>query len=184
MDTIVQADDPVLRNKAKPVAKKDITSPKIAEIITHMKKALKAENFGVALAAPQIGESLRIFIISGKVFAEESPDDEPQKQTPPDRVFINPEITRRSRTKAEMSEGCLSVRGKYGTVLRNEKVTLKAYDETVKVVNYNGTGLLGHIFQHECDHLDGVLYTDKAMHLEEDEDIQSARTKLKNKHGI
>ena len=183
-DPIVQEGEPVLRGKAKPVAKKDISSPKIVKIIARMKKALAKEAFGVALAAPQIGEPLRIFVIAGKVFAQEIKEGEKALPMPPDRVFINPEITRLSRKKIEMSEGCLSVRGKYGTVMRHEKASIKALDENGKAITYHGAGLVGHIFQHECDHLEGVLYTDKAIRLEEDEDMQSARTKIKQKHGV
>ena len=198
-DPIVQAGDPVLRGTAKAVAKKDIGSAKINKIIARMKKALAAEDFGVAIAAPQIGEPLRIFVVSGKAFVPPRQDGEnglveaeptrgpfrqPDEEVPADRVFINPEITRLSRKKYEMSEGCLSVRGKYGTVMRHEKATIKALGEDGKPVTYHGAGLVGHIFQHECDHLDGILYTDKAIQLEEDEDMQSARTKIKEKHGV
>src|SRR3989344_383460 len=200
-DPIVQAGDPVLRGTAKAVAKKDIGSAKINKIIARMKKALAAEDFGVAIAAPQIGEPLRIFVVAGKAFetktkpprqkvlgsAPPQPDhfvEEVSSSQLPDRVFINPEITRLSRKKYEMSEGCLSVRGKYGTVVRHEKASIKALDENGKTITYHGSGLVGHIFQHECDHLEGILYTDKAVHLEEDEDIQSARVKLKEKHGV
>ena len=190
-DPVVQVGDPVLRQKAKPVAKKDITSPAIARIITRMKKVLADESFGVAIAAPQVGEALRIFVVAGKAFEptvseDEKPIDTEEKKVSvlPDRVFINPEITRLSRAKKEMSEGCLSVRGKYGTVIRHEKATIKAFDETGKAITYHGAGLIGHIFQHECDHLDGILYIDKAVRLEEDEDLQGARKKLKEKHGV
>ena len=71
-DPIVQAGALVLRQKAKPVAKKDITSPAIKKIIAHMKKALSCEDFGVAIAAPQIGQPLRIFVIAGKAFLSSS----------------------------------------------------------------------------------------------------------------
>ena len=80
-----------------------------------------------------------------------------------------------------MEEGCLSVRHKYGTVVRHEKATVKALDENGKPLTYHGTGLVAHIFQHECDHLDGVLYIDKAVELEEDEDLKSARQKLRER---
>lgn len=99
-------------------------------------------------------------------------------------VFINPEITRLSKKKKEMSEGCLSVRGSYGTVMRHERATVKALDEHGKPFTYHASGLIAHIFQHEVDHLDGILYIDKAVKLEEDEDIPSAREKLKTKHNI
>lgn len=186
-DPVVQVGDPVLRAVAKPVAKKDIASPKVRKVIAAMKKALAKEEYGVAIAAPQIGESLRIFVVAGKVFdeePEEGAEPDPNKEPHPDRTFINPQITRLSRKKLEMSEGCLSVRGKYGTVMRHEKASIKALDEDGKTITYHGTGLIGHIFQHECDHLDGVLYIDKAIRLEEDEDMKSAREKLKEKHGI
>ncbi|HUD02503.1 MAG TPA: peptide deformylase [Candidatus Paceibacterota bacterium] len=189
-DPIVQAGALVLRQKAKPVAKKDITSPAIKKIIAHMKKALSKEDFGVAIAAPQIGEALRIFVIAGKAFLTDEDkkafeeDEHADRDVPPDLVFINPELTRLSRKQKEMSEGCLSVRGKYGTVMRHEKATIKAFDETGKAFIYHGSGLIGHIFQHEYDHLDGILYTDKAVKLEEDQDLKSAREKLKQKHNI
>lgn len=207
-DPIVQAGDPVLRMKASPVPKKDITSRKIVGLINKMKKALAQEEFGVAIAAPQIGVPLRIFVVAGNVFepderghenglaspagpASGAQDEEtrgpfrgaarPARQ---DRVFINPELTRLSRKKVERSEGCLSVRGKYGTVMRHEKATLKAQNERGDIITYHGAGLVGHVFQHECDHLDGILYIDKTVRLEEDEDMQTAREKLKEKHGV
>jgi len=198
-DPIVQAGAPVLKAVAAPVPKKDITSRKIKAVIAKMKKALAKEDFGVAIAAPQIGVPLRIFVVSGKAFVPPRQDDEnglveakptrgpfrrPDEAVPGDRVFINPEITRLSKKKREMSEGCLSVRGKYGTVLRHEKASIRAQDERGTPITYHGTGLIGHIFQHECDHLDGILYTDKAIRLEEDEDMRGARQKLKDKHGV
>ncbi|MGC9602221.1 MAG: peptide deformylase [Minisyncoccia bacterium] len=186
-DPIVQAGALILRQKAKPVAKKDVTSPAIKKIIARMKKALSKEDFGVAIAAPQIGESLRMFVISGRVFEEKELSEErsdlsahpPQSSalyrrsrpghfSPPDLVFINPELTRLSRKQKEKSEGCLSVRGKYGTVMRHEKATVKALNETGKPFIYHASGLLAHIFQHECDHLEGILYTDKAIKLTDD----------------
>ena len=99
-------------------------------------------------------------------------------------MFINPTLTRLSKKKVEMSEGCLSVRGKYGVVPRHEKATIKALDEQGRATTYHGTGLVGHIFQHECDHLDGILYVDKATRLEKDEDMKSARVRIKEKHGL
>ncbi len=187
-DPVVQEGDLVLRQKAKLVPKKDITSAHVRGVIARMKKILGGEEFGVAIAAPQVGEALRIFVIAGKAFisTEEAKgfEEDTKKKAPPDMVFINPEITRRSRTKKEMSEGCLSVRGKYGTVLRHEKATVKAVDETGKPFTYNGTGLIAHIFQHEYDHLEGILYIDKAVKLEVDVDLKSARKKLLDKNNI
>ncbi|MDE2071607.1 MAG: peptide deformylase [Patescibacteria group bacterium] len=199
MDPIVQSGDPVLRAHAVAVPRKDIASPKIQKLIATMRRALAREEYGVALAAPQLGQSVRMFVIAGKVFAEEDggavpaePRSADAKQTtrsgagtaPEDMVFINPEIIRLSRKKVEMSEGCLSVRGKYGTVLRHEKATIKALDEFGKEFTYHGAALLGHIFQHEVDHLNGILYTDKVLKLEEDDELTGARAKLNKKYGV
>lgn len=172
-DPVVQIGDPVLRAHALPVATKDITSPRVKRVIARMKAVLAKEEFGVAIAAPQIGESLRIFVVAGKVLKEEGVEE-----TPRDMAFINPQITRRSRTTREMSEGCLSVRNKYGTVVRHEKVSIKAQDEDGSPLTYHGAGLLAHIFQHECDHLDGVLYVDKAVTLETDEEWKNTRERV------
>lgn len=165
-DPIVQEGDPVLRKTAKPVPKKDIGSPALAKVIKRMHAALAPEKYGVAIAAPQIGESLRIFVVAGRVFKEEVEEGEEDTQPmPPNRVYINPEIARASRKKNAESEGCLSVRNIYGTVMRHEKVTLKALDEKGNTITENASGLLGHIFQHEVDHLGGILFIDKATNL-------------------
>lgn len=165
-DPVVQAGASVLRERAKPVLKKEFNTSALCTLIASMSKTLAGEQFGVAIAAPQVGVSKRLFVVAGRVFKEEGEDT--NSHTPPDRVFINPEIIRLSRKKKEMSEGCLSVRGKYGTVLRHEKASVRAYDEKGILFTYHGTGLLAHIFQHECDHLEGILYIDKATSLRDE----------------
>ncbi len=170
-DPVVQEGAPVLRQVALPVAKKDIGGLAVKRVISRMKKVLAGEEFGVAIAAPQVGVSLRIFVVAGRaMLPEDAPEDTP---APADLVFINPEISRLSRAKKEMSEGCLSVRGKYGTVLRHQKATVKALTEEGKPFTYNGTGLMSHIFQHECDHLEGLLYIDKAVKLVDDPKVNA-----------
>lgn len=176
-DPIVQAGNPVLRQKAGLVAKKEFGSAALKKLLTRMKKALAKEPFGVALAAPQVGESVRLFIIAGKAFVSPAEQDDEGAPAPPDRVFINPELIRLSKTKKEMSEGCLSVRGTYGTVMRHQKASVRAHDERGKEFIYNGSGLIAHIFQHEMDHLEGVLYTDKAKKLTTDAERASLRKK-------
>jgi peptide deformylase len=182
-DSITQSGAAVLREKAKPVARKDIGSTKIKNLIKKMRKTLAPEDNGVAIAAPQVGESLRIFLVAGKVFSDESaaqnsapahpPASEagrrsrPQNSVSPDMVFINPEIIRASRKKKSMSEGCLSVRDVFGTVLRHEKASVRALDEKGELFTYHGSGLLAQIFQHETDHLNGILFIDKAEKLDE-----------------
>lgn len=118
----------------------------------------------MALAAPQIGESLRIFIVNASVVEaiKKGTEYTPDKQAAKDIIFINPELTKLSKQKRPMEEGCLSVRWLYGRVLRSEKATVVAYDETGKKFQKGASGLLAQVFQHEIDHLDGILFTDKA----------------------
>lgn len=155
---IIQAIDPILREIAKPVSKKDISSRTVRGLVRRMSELLKKEQFGVALAAPQVGAPMRLFIVAGKIFGPKEKD----------RTFINPEITRRSRKKFELPEGCLSVRGKYGTVERHEKTSIRAYDEKGRLFVHHASGLIAQIFQHEIDHLEGILYTDRAVLLHDE----------------
>ncbi len=166
MIPIVQEGEKVLRQKAKPVALEEVASKEIKKILNDMKKALHATSDGVAIAAPQIGVSLQIFIVAGKVFdIQEGIYEEDKPVIHPDQVYINPEITKLSRKKEEMEEGCLSVRGVYGKIKRSNKATVTAYDETGKKFSRGGSGLLAQIFQHETDHLHGTLFIDTAYEL-------------------
>ena len=139
---IVQIGDEVLRKKSFPVPE---INAKIIELLDDMKETLeKAE--GVGLAAPQVGVLKRIFIISlnGEYYE-----------------CINPEIVKTSGVQVG-EEGCLSVKGKYGTVKRPMKVVVKATDRNGKQFTVKAEGFLARAFCHENDHLDGVLYVDKA----------------------
>ncbi len=166
MVTIVQKDNPVLRQIAKPVAKADFKSEKLAKILRDMKSALDSQSDGVALAAPQIGISLRIFIVSGRVF-EIMYNDEQETKDYPDMVFINPEILKLSKETEILEEGCLSARYLYGKISRAKKAKVRAYDENGKAFEVGGSGLLAQIFQHEIDHLEGRLFIDNATELED-----------------
>lgn len=159
MVTIVQQENPVLRKIAKAVPVKDITSPQIQKIIADMKEALASQKDGVAIAAPQIGQSLRIFAVSSKVLSQADPK---YKHLGDDLICINPVITKRSKKKEEVEEGCLSVRWLYGRIKRSTNVTLKAHDEHGKLFERGAGGLLAQIFQHETDHLEGILFIDEA----------------------
>src|SRR6185436_20556966 len=123
MIPILQKEEKLLRHRSKEVALSDIGSTKISKVIAHMKKALLEQKDGVAIAAPQIGIPLRIFVVSGKVFAEdllqETPDKNKKAKKPDDITFINPEIMKLSKKKAWVPEGCLSVRWLYGKVSRS-----------------------------------------------------------------
>jgi len=174
MIKIVQSEDPVLREVAKEVPLSLIGKPKIKKIINDMIIALNAESDGVAIAAPQIGVSLRIFVVSGRIFDDDFirgqgsiEGDLYKKARQKDMVFINPILKKISKDKKLLSEGCLSVRPIYGKVRRATRATVEAYDENGKKVVKDASGLLAHIFQHETDHLDGVLFIDKAKDLHE-----------------
>lgn len=156
---IVQQENKVLRQTAKDIPLADIGSGKINTVLKNMSEALASCDDGVALAAPQIGLPLRIFIVSGKIFAKK------KGEVPPDMVFINPVIKKMSARKIKMEEGCLSVRWLYGHVRRADKVTVEAYNEKGNKFVKSGGGLLAQIFQHETDHLDGILFTDKATNV-------------------
>lgn len=192
MVTIVQKENPVLREKAEPVNPKDFGSPMLKKILKNMSEAMEKEDDGVAIAAPQIGVPLRIFVVSHRAFefidSEEKNRDKEEDIHPQghpkvkheDMVFINPKITKLSRKKRWMPEGCLSVRWLYGEVTRAEKATVQAYDENGKLFTRGGSGLLAQIFQHETDHLNGVLFIDTARNLEEVTKEEQTRMKEEN----
>ena len=165
---IVQDGDPVLRGVAHPVPVADIGTKKLNDILARMKIALEREQDGVAIAAPQIGVPLRIFIVSHRAFnvVEEGSEVVPDPNAP-DMIVINPEIVKLSRKKLKVPEGCLSVRWLYGNTMRSEKATIRAIDERGKPFTFGGSGLLAQIFQHEVDHLNGILFIDHATEIEE-----------------
>ncbi len=167
MIDIVQKGDPVLRGIAHEVPHADISSAKVKGIIKRMKQALTEQDDSVAIAAPQIGEPLRIFVVSGKVLSKNYPDLEDNEILPPDLVCINPKVTKISKDKKRMPEGCLSVRWLYGNVRRATKATIEAHDEHGKPFSRGGSGLLAQIFQHENDHLNGILFIDSAEDVED-----------------
>ena len=144
----------VLRQIAKQVSPEEINSKKLKAVLTKMRKALYAESDGVAIAAPQVGVSLRIFMV------KDLPAGEAGEKK--DLVFINPEIIKKSQKKKKLEEVCRSLRWLYGEVLRHEKVTLVALNESGEKIKVGAEGLLAQIFQHETDHLNGILFIDKA----------------------
>ena len=182
----------MLREKAAEIPSSEIRGKQIQSLIGEMKALLSKEEYGVALAAPQVGESIQLFIVSGRALARDArnaPDEprqrrgEPHKKEEredvlplPDQVYINPVLTKLSRTKTDKHEGCLSIRGKWGEVPRSEKATIQAYDEHGRKFTRGASGFLAHIFQHEMDHLAGILYTDKARKIYEETESTSRAT--------
>ena len=158
----------MLRKIAKEVPIKEITEKEIQKVIKNMRSALKSQKDGVAIAAPQIGDSLRIFIVSGKVFDIQNNDyDEEMPPISPDLICINPVISKLSKEKSEMEEGCLSVRYLYGKISRSTKSTITAYNDKGEKFTRGASGLLAQVFQHETDHLNGILFIDSAKELVE-----------------
>lgn len=161
MIEIVQDGHKALRKTAEEVSRKEFGTLKLANTIADMNNALNSQDDGVALAAPQIAVSKRIFVVSPKILKDkELPQDLPL-------TYINPVITKISKDKKKMDEGCLSVRPLYGIVKRSSRATVVAKDEMGEEFEVSASGLLAQIFQHEIDHLDGILFIDKATNITE-----------------
>ena len=145
---IVKVGDPVLRKVCRPV---DTVTPRILTLLDDMIDTMRAAD-GVVLAAPQVGVLRRIVVI----------------ETPDEGLFelINPKIIAYSGEQ-ESEEGCLSIPGKWGVTRRPMHVTVRAMNRKGEVVDYTGSGLLAKAFCHELDHLDGKLYIDCAIRMNE-----------------
>ncbi|MFA5392266.1 MAG: peptide deformylase [Candidatus Paceibacterota bacterium] len=139
----------ILRQKSKLV---EHLTKEIRDLIIQMKKIME-DNNGVGLAAPQINVSQRIIIceVDNKFY-----------------TFINPEIIKSSKETLSIEEGCLSLPNTYGEVERPEKIIFKAIDSDGKKIKLKVFGLLARIVQHEIDHLDGILFIDKAKNVVKD----------------
>lgn len=138
-------DNKILRAKSREVA--DFGDPKIRKLVADMQETLASIKEGVGLAAPQVGENIRIFVLSPEISKR--------------LVFIN-SVAKKSLKKYKVQEGCLSLPKLYGTIKRSTNVKVQAYDEDGKKFSLTATGLLAQAVQHEIDHLDGVLFIDKA----------------------
>ena len=154
---IVEMGDAVLREKSKPVLQ---ITPNIIKLLHNMADTLRDVK-GVGLAAPQIGISKRVVVIDvGEGLIE----------------LINPEIVARNGMETD-SEGCLSIPGLVGDVPRSATVKVRALNREGKQVELNGDGLLARAFQHEIDHLDGLLFVDRAVRIHDREIGQSEAEK-------
>lgn len=179
---ILQQKEKVLHQNASDVRISDIKTKKIKTVLKEMAQALDSQDDGVAIAAPQIGYALRIFLVSGKIFEKDFGKSAEEKllnqnnlieatetkELKQDLVFINPKISKLSREKEWLPEGCLSVRWLYGKAFRSKKATVTAYDENGKKFTRGASGLLAQIFQHETDHLNGILFIDHAKDIKEE----------------
>ncbi len=143
------ADDPRLRQQAKKI--KDF-GPKLKKLADDMLETMHAAS-GVGLAGPQIGVMQRIFVA-------EIPEDEDDPDSGKPFVLINPEFTKLSDDIEEGQEGCLSIPGWIGLVNRHTALEVKARTVTGKRIKLKATDFLARVFQHERDHLDGILFID------------------------
>lgn len=167
MVKIIQIGDDRLRTVCEPISILEIDSPETKQLLKDMSEALRSQDDGVAISAPQIGVTKRVFAVSTKIFDEDYLAGEPEKKTYEHLYFINPKITKFSVKKEELEEGCLSIRGVYGLVKRPKNVTMESVNERGEKVVRGAGGLLARIFQHEIDHLDGILFIDKASAIKE-----------------
>lgn len=149
--SIVTVPEPVLRRKARKVTD---FGPDLQKLLDDMVETMRAAP-GVGLAAPQVDVPLRAIVVE---FGDEEDESVPPKLF----MVVNPEITRTSQEKVKGAEGCLSIPGYAGDVERFEAVTVRGQNRHGQPLRLKAEGWLARIFQHETDHLDGVLFTDRA----------------------
>jgi peptide deformylase len=160
---IVAYGDPVLRKKSEEINKE---YPNLQELIANMKETMYNAS-GVGLAAPQIGKAIRLFIIDASPFAD---DDDLTKEENEvlknfNRVFINPKIIKEEGDEWSFNEGCLSIPEIREDVWRQPTITIEYQDEQFEKHTEILSGLAARIFQHEYDHIEGVLFTDRISSL-------------------
>jgi peptide deformylase len=157
---IITPQNPVLRKKAHKVTRFD--DPRFQVLIDDMVDTLFAAP-GVGLAAPQVAASQRVIVVH-------LPDDERSKEEYGEdagvlHIVANPEIIRASKDMVDGVEACLSIPSYYGNVSRHAEVTVRGQDRHGKLLRIKATGWLARVFQHEIDHLDGVLFIDRATEI-------------------
>ncbi len=157
---IITPKNPILRQKARKVTKFD--DPKLHKLIDDMVETM-LDAPGVGLAAPQVAVSRRIIVV--RLSDDEQSRKEYGKEAGVLYEVVNPEIIRRSADMVDGIEACLSIPGYYGTVDRHVAVTVRGYDRHGKEIRIKAQNWLARVFQHEIDHLDGVLFTDIATEL-------------------
>jgi len=160
---IVAYGDPVLKKKAKDISK---DYPKLEELINNMWDTMY-NAYGVGLAAPQVGLPIRMFMIDPAPFAEDEELEEAEKKTLKDlrKVFINPQIIEESGEEWAFNEGCLSIPEVREDVFRQPDITIEYHDENWKKHTETYSGLAARVIQHEYDHIEGILFTDKLSSL-------------------
>lgn len=143
---------PILRKVAEEI---DKDYPELDQFIDDMFETMYASD-GVGLAAPQVNRSIRVFIVDGTPYADKMPEMADFK-----RVFINPYILDEEGKDVTMDEGCLSIPNIREDVTRPEEVVIEYYDRNWELKEEKYTGFQARVIQHEYDHLEGILFTDK-----------------------
>ncbi len=161
---IVAYGDPVLKQEAEDIEK---DYPNLDKLLKDMFETMY-NAAGVGLAAPQIGKSIRLFIVDAAPFAEDDEEDEYPEAKDFKRVFINPEIVEESGDEWGFEEGCLSIPNIREEVYRQSDLYIEYYDEKFEFQKEKLSGITARIVQHEYDHIEGILFTDHLNPLKED----------------
>jgi peptide deformylase len=154
---VLRMGHPVLRERAKPVA--EFGTPELRQLVQDMVETMESKN-GAGLAAPQIGVSQRVVI-----FGVEHNPRYPEAEPVPFTVLVNPKIVMLTREVEDDWEGCLSVPGMRGVVPRYTKLRYSGFDADGNPIEREATGFHARVVQHECDHLDGILYPQRMTDL-------------------
>ncbi|MGB5362820.1 MAG: peptide deformylase [Aureibaculum sp.] len=160
---IIAYGDPVLRKVGKNL-KKDY--PNLQELILNMKETMKNAK-GVGLAAPQVGKAIRLFIVDTSPFSEDDELDTEERDLLKNfnKVFINAKIIEEDGDDWAFNEGCLSIPNINEDVFRKESLTIEYLDENFEKQKETVDGLIARVVQHEYDHIEGILFTDKLSSL-------------------
>jgi peptide deformylase len=160
---IVAYGDPVLRKKCKEITPE---YPNLKELIENMWETMY-QAYGVGLAAPQIGLPIRIFIIDPTAFADDDSLEEQEKEVLSNlkKVFINPVIVSEEGEEWAFNEGCLSIPDVREDVFRKSTITIEYLDEDFNKHTETYDGIAARVIQHEYDHIEGILFTDKLSSL-------------------
>jgi peptide deformylase len=161
---LIQAGEPVLRQKARLLAPAEITGDEIRRLIEAMRETLR-DAPGVGLAAPQVGHSIQLAVIEDRPqYTKDAPPEllaERERRPVPFHVIINPKLTLLGEPDVEFFEGCLSLTGLMAVVPRARRVRVECLDENATPQVIEASGWYARILQHEVDHLHGTLYVDR-----------------------
>ncbi|MEK7602354.1 MAG: peptide deformylase [Patescibacteria group bacterium] len=162
---VLQSGDALLRTPSVSVPEELFGTQELTQMVEDMAETLHHEPDGVALAAPQVGLPYRIFIVRHDRMSETH--EVGQDSEPILGVFINPKFIKTSRKRVEVPEGCLSVKNVYGTTIRYERALIEARTVDGTRFERGAGGILAQAFQHETDHLEGILFIDHAIDMHE-----------------